>query len=86
VTEGASSATAKLFINHLKYAYASSQELEVLLMLCLKLKFISDDVFHQLFDDLDRFKSATFKLIANTERKDAQKRFAFLNDDVARGK
>lgn len=78
IAEGASSQTAKLFVSHLKYAYASSKELEVQLMLCYKLKYIDEPQFKVLFDELDRFMKATYKFTANLERSEEQKRFGFL--------
>jgi four helix bundle protein len=78
IAEGASSMSTKVFINHLKYSYASAQELEVLLMLCVKLNYISEESFSRTLEDLDRFKRATFKFTANLERKAAQQKMGFL--------
>jgi four helix bundle protein len=81
VAEGASSQTSKMFISHLKYAYASAKELEVQLMLCFKLKFIDEPHFVQLHDELDRFMKATYKFTVNLERSEQQKRFGFLKEN-----
>jgi len=86
IAEGAASQTARMFISHLKYAYASAQELEVQLMLCAKMKYIDEQRFMQLYDELDRFKRATYKFTFNLERKENQKRFGFLNQDRDVGK
>jgi len=83
IAEGAGSQTSKMFLSHLKYAYASAQEVEVLLMLCFKLKYINEETFKPLYEDLDRFKRATYKFTVNLERKENQRRFGFLKESVA---
>jgi four helix bundle protein len=81
IAEGAGSQTSKMFLSHLKYAYASAQEVEVLLMLCFKLKYIDESRFKPLYEDLDRFKRATYKFTVNLERKENQRRFGFLQQN-----
>jgi four helix bundle protein len=83
IAEGAGSQTSKMFLSHLKYAYASAQEVEVLLLLCFKLKYIDEARFKPLYEDLDRFKRATYKFTVNLERKENQRRFGFLKESVA---
>lgn len=78
IAEGASSQTAKQFLSHLRYAYASGQELNVLLMLCFRLKYIDETTFAQNHDALDRLLRAIYKFTLNLERKDAQKKLPFM--------
>ena len=82
IAEGAGSQTSKMFLSHLKYAYASAQEVEVLLMLCFKLKCIDEARFKPLYEDLDRFKRATYKFTVNLERKENQRKFGFLQESA----
>lgn len=78
IAEGASSKTTKMFINHLHYAYASAQELEVLLMLCIKLDYIPENNFSRAHVELDSLKSALYNFTTNLERKSSQERLSFL--------
>jgi four helix bundle protein len=81
IAEGAGSQTSKMFLSHLKYAYASAQEIEVLLMLCFRLKYVDEARFKQLYEELDAFKRATYKFTVNLERKENQRKFGFLKQD-----
>jgi four helix bundle protein len=81
IAEGAGSQTSKMFLSHLKYAYASAQEIEVLLMLCFKLKYIDEATFNPLYGELDSFKRATYKFTVNLERKENQRKLGFLKEN-----
>jgi four helix bundle protein len=88
IAEGASSQTGKLFLSHLKYAYASSQELEAQLMICARLKYIDEKQFIPLYNELDSLKMALYKFIVHLERKQNQRRFGLLDpvgDDAGQG-
>jgi four helix bundle protein len=63
IAEGASSKFKKIFFSQLNYAYCSSKEVEVLLMLCRDLKYINNNDFFRIYNKLDRFKSRTYKLM-----------------------
>lgn len=81
IAEGASSQTARQFLSHLKYAYASGQELNVLLMLCFKLNYIDKKIFDEKHESLDRCLRALYKFTLNLERKENLKKFSFLKKD-----
>ncbi|MBW2967886.1 four helix bundle protein [Candidatus Woesearchaeota archaeon] len=81
IAEGASSKTTTAYSSHLHYAYASAQELSACLMLCYKLKYISEKKFNLMFDELDKFLRSIYKFMVNLERKEGQKRFGFLEKD-----
>ncbi len=77
IAEGACSKTKKQYINHLNYAYASSQELTVALMLCYKNNYIKKEYFEKVFDQMDRFNRASYKFIINLEQKELKEKFDF---------
>jgi four helix bundle protein len=81
IAEGASCNSAKVYLNHLHYAYSSGQELGVLLMLCLKLNYIDKKMFDSKHEELDRFLRSLYKFIVNKERREAQKKLPFLNNN-----
>ena len=81
IAEGASSQTAKQFLSHLRYAYASGQELNVLLMLAFKLGYIDEPLFTERHDALDKCMMALYKFTLNLERKEGLKKFHFLNKE-----
>lgn len=81
IAEGASSQTAKQFLSHLKYAYASGQELNVLLMLSFKLGYIEESHFTERHNALDKCLRAIYKFTLNLERKEGLKRLSFLKKD-----
>jgi four helix bundle protein len=78
IAEGASSQTAKQFLNHLRYAYASGQELNVLLMLCHKLKYIDEKMFVERYDALDRCLRALYRFTLNLEQKEAKRKLGSM--------
>ncbi len=73
IAEGASSQTAKQFLSHLRYAYASGQELMVLLQLCSRLGYVSEDRFLFHNERLDKCLRALYKFTLNLERVEARK-------------
>ena len=77
IAEGASSKSMKLYLTHLNYAYASAQELTVALMLCYKLKYLEEEFFKRIFDQMDRFNRASYKFILNLEQKESKEKFDF---------
>ena len=79
VAEGAGSISNKMFINHLHYAYSSAQEIEVMFLLCLKLKYIDENMFNRLYEEVDRFKRALYRFTVNLERKEGRRRIGFLS-------
>jgi four helix bundle protein len=81
IAEGASCNSAKVYLNHLHYAYSSGQELSVLLMLCYKLNYIDEKLFNERFEELDKFLRSLYKFVVNLERKEAQKKLPFLKKD-----
>jgi len=81
IAEGASSQTAKQFLSHLRYAYASGQELMVLLMLSLELKYVDGPEFKVQHDALDRCLRAIYKFTLNLERKEAQKKLPLFRQE-----
>ena len=81
IAEGASSQTAKQFLSHLKYAYASGQELNVLLMLCFKLKYVDETLFSDRHQELETLLKSLYKFTLNLERKESQKKLPFLRNN-----
>ena len=77
IAEGAASKSLKMYLTHLNYAYASSQELTVCLMLCYKLKYITEKKFKLIFDQVDKFNRASYKFIINLEKKTLKEKFNF---------
>lgn len=73
IAEGASSQTAKQFLSHLRYAYASGQELNVLIMLSFKLGYIDKNLFSERHESLDKCLRALYKFTLNLERSEAKK-------------
>jgi len=73
IAEGASSRYKKVFCNHLNYAYGSAREVDVLLMLCHDLNYISLQTFDELNEELEKFKCHIFKLIVKIEKELSQK-------------
>lgn len=55
VAEGSGSGSPRVFMTHLIYAYRSGCEVETLLMLCRDIKFISQEEYDKLFQQLDMF-------------------------------
>jgi four helix bundle protein len=80
IAEGASTDSAKMFLNHLHYAYSSGQELGVLLMLCFKLNYIDKKMFDERYDELDKFLRSLYKFTVNKERREAQNKLPFLRE------
>lgn len=78
IAEGASSQTAKQFLSHLRYAYASGQELNVLLMLSFRIGYIEEKMFNERHDSLDKCLRALYRFTLNLERKEGLKKFDLL--------
>ncbi|MFT4249803.1 MAG: four helix bundle protein [Candidatus Woesearchaeota archaeon] len=68
IAEGCGSRSQKVFRNHLSYAYASSQEVDVLLSLSCDLAFLDDSVVVSLREDLDVVKKMLFGLLVRVEK------------------
>ncbi|MBW2965098.1 four helix bundle protein, partial [Candidatus Woesearchaeota archaeon] len=77
IAEGASSQTARQFLSHLRYAYASGQELNVLLMLCFRLKYIDEVMFNEKYAALDSCLRAIYKFALNLELKEGLRKLPF---------
>jgi four helix bundle protein len=77
IAEGASSQTGKQFLSHLRYAYASGQELNVLLMLCFRLKYVEQQLFNERFNELDRLLRALYRFTENLEQKEGLRKLPF---------
>lgn len=67
IAEGASSKFKKVFFSQLNYAFCSSKEVEVLLMLSRDLKYINNDDFFRIYHKLERFKKRTYRLMDKLE-------------------
>lgn len=80
IAEGASSQTARQFLSHLRYAYASGQELNVLLMLCFRLKYIDEVMFNERYTALDSCLRAIYKFALNLETKEGLRKLQFPTD------
>jgi four helix bundle protein len=67
IAEGCSRHSKKAFLQFLMYAYGSSRELQVLLMLSRDLKYISLEDFNNLDKKLDRLSGKLFLFLKNVE-------------------
>lgn len=81
IAEGASSQTARQFLSHLRYAYASGQELNVLLMLCFRLGYVDEMLFKEQHEALDRCLRALYRFTLNLERKEGLKKLPFFENN-----
>ena len=63
----------KTFYNQLNYAYASANEVEVLLMLCRDFKYVNSKMFAELYESLDKFKAHIYKFMLKIERELSEK-------------
>lgn len=77
IAEGACSKTARLYVSHLGYAYASAQELTCALMICHKVGYIDKDFFSEVFEHLDHFNRAIYKFLVNLEQNQVKEKFDF---------
>ena len=68
IVEGASNRSNKVFFNHLQYSYASSKEVEVLLMLAHDLNYIDKDIFVVLSKQLEELKANLFQFMKSVEK------------------
>lgn len=55
IAEGSGARSAKIFLNYLIFAYRSSREIETLLLLSRDLKYLTEEQFLELNEDLDAF-------------------------------
>jgi len=76
IAEGSAKKSQKEFLNYLSHAYGSAKEVEVLLMLCKDLGYISIKTFSSVHDDLDMLMAKLFGFMENIEgRFEGNKRF-----------
>ena len=62
IAEGSGRNTNKDFINFLFYAYGSSCEVHTQIELSMRLKFISDEEFNKLSEEINEIQKMIFKL------------------------
>ena len=62
IAEGAGRTTPKDFNHFLGIAYGSSCELDTLIIIASKLKYISKEVFDELADKIDKIEKMIYKL------------------------
>jgi four helix bundle protein len=60
IAEGCSRYTKKEFLQFLKYSYGSVKELQVLLMFCRDFKYINNEEYLVLYEELDKLGSKLF--------------------------
>jgi len=63
IAEGSRSESGRKFFNYLHYAYASSAEVEVLLMMCAEFEYISNDEFKALWQRLDELNAKLYSFM-----------------------
>ena len=67
IAEGSTKRSPKEFLCYLHHAFGSAKELEVILNLCMDLKYISVDVFEIVFEMLDTLMAQLFKYMQSLE-------------------
>jgi len=77
IAEGSASKSTRMYHTHLRYAYASAQELIVLLMLCYKLNYIDKEKYLALYEEVDHFNRGAYKFIMNLEETELKKKMNF---------
>ncbi len=68
IAEGAGSHSNKVFVQFLGFAYKSSKELDVLLLLSKDLGYLELDVYDFLRRKLEEFKARLFKFLVAVEK------------------
>lgn len=63
IAEGSRSESSRKFFNYLHYAYASSAEVEVLLMFCADLGYIDHSEFKELWGKIDKFNAKLYSFM-----------------------
>ena len=63
IAEGCRSQSDKVFFNHLNYAYMSSAEVEVLLMMCCEFGYIGELEFKELWRKIDLFNAKLYSFM-----------------------
>ncbi|MBT4540414.1 four helix bundle protein [Candidatus Woesearchaeota archaeon] len=74
IAEGASSKFKRTFYSQLNYAYCSSKEVEVILMLCRDLNYVNNEKFYLFYNQLERFKKRTYRLMEKIEKELLEKK------------
>src|SRR3989344_926134 len=67
IAEGSSRRSKKEFLNFLNYSFGSGKEIEVILLLCKNLGFLTDIEFERLSKQLDHLMSKLFLFIRSVE-------------------
>jgi four helix bundle protein len=67
IVEGASHRSNKVFLNHLQYAYGSCKEVDVLLMICHDLSYVSADQFRNLAAALEELKAGLYQFMKRVD-------------------
>ena len=68
IAEGCSRQTKKAFLQFLMYAYGSCRELEVLLMLSRDLNYISNEIYDDVNEKLDKLSRKLFVFQRKVEK------------------
>lgn len=68
IAEGCSRFTKREFLQFLKYAFGSVKELQVLLMFIRDFKYISNEEYLNLYEELDKLGSKLFVFMNKVEK------------------
>ena len=63
IAEGSTRFTKRAYLQFLNYSYGSSREVEVLLLLCRDLNYITQEEFKLLFEEIDKLSKKLYKFI-----------------------
>ena len=63
IAEGSTRSTSRAYSQFLNYSYGSSREVEVLLLLCRDLNYITQEEFKLLFEEIDKLSKKLYKFI-----------------------
>jgi len=78
IVEGSAKASTKEFLHYLNTAYGSAKEVEVLLSLCLDLKYFSNTDYNCINERLDQLNAKLFLFIRNVEERVTDRKHKFF--------
>jgi len=79
IAEGSSRRSKKEFLNFLNYGFGSGKEIEVILLLCKDLGFLTLNNYDQLSKQLDHLMSKLFLFIRSVEGRIPGTKFHYMN-------
>lgn len=80
IAEGSAKLSDRYFLNHMNYAFASAKEVEVLLEMSKDLAYISEDVFVQFYERLEKVKAMLYRFLKDIEKRCGSKKQRVLGD------